>query len=145
MLLELDGYEASVANSGREALELFEELHPSVILLDVGLPDMSGYDVARQMRAMPGGADVTIMAVTGWGSDRDKTLAQQAGCDIHITKPVNFDRLERLLKGEGVEDGVTKLSSQEHDRGRHDPLLSPNEPELLGRGSLDRKLGRSTP
>jgi CheY-like chemotaxis protein len=112
MLLDLDGYEVATANCGRAALERFSEMKPSIILLDIGLPDMSGYDVARQIRAMPEGRNVTIMAVTGWGSERDQALAQGAGCDLHITKPVNFDRLERLLKGEEVLDGVTRLSGK---------------------------------
>lgn len=110
MLLDLDGYEVSIANNGKDALARFPAIKPSVILLDIGLPDMSGYDVARGIRAMPEGEKVTIMAVTGWGSERDQALAQSAGCDLHLTKPVNFDRLERLLKGEEVFDGVTKLS-----------------------------------
>ena len=110
MLLDLDGYAVSIANCGKDALERFSEVKPSIILLDIGLPDMSGYDVAREIRAMPGGQQVTIMAVTGWGSERDRALAQSAGCDLHLTKPVNFDRLERLLKGEENFEGVTRLS-----------------------------------
>jgi DNA-binding response OmpR family regulator len=110
MLLDLDGYAVSIANCGKDALERFSEVKPSIILLDIGLPDMSGYDVAREIRAMPEGQQVTIMAVTGWGSERDRALAQSAGCDLHLTKPVNFDRLERLLKGEENFEGVTRLS-----------------------------------
>lgn len=112
MLLDLDGYEVSIANCGKDALERFSEIRPAIILLDIGLPDMSGYEVARQIRAMPDGGNVTIMAVTGWGSERDQALARSAGCDLHITKPVNFDRLERLLKGEEVLDGITRLSGK---------------------------------
>jgi CheY-like chemotaxis protein len=112
MLLDLDGYDVSIANCGKDALARFSELKPSIILLDIGLPDMSGYDVARQIRGMPEGQNVTIMAVTGWGSERDQALAQSAGCDLHITKPVNFDGLERLLKGEEVLDGITRLSGK---------------------------------
>jgi|LauGreDrversion4_2_1035121.scaffolds.fasta_scaffold09080_4 DNA-binding response OmpR family regulator len=110
MLLDLDGYAVSIANCGKDALERFLEVKPSIILLDIGLPDMSGYDVAREIRAMPEGQEVTIMAVTGWGSERDRALAQSAGCDLHLTKPVNFDRLERLLKGEEIFEGATRLS-----------------------------------
>ncbi len=112
MLLDLDGYEVSIANCGKDALTRFSEIKPSVILLDIGLPDMSGYDVARQIRAMPEGRNVTIMAVTGWGSEQDQALARSAGCDLHITKPVNFDRLERLLKGEESLDGIARLSGK---------------------------------
>jgi len=112
MLLDLDGYEVSVANCGAEAIRQFKERAPSVILLDIGLPDMSGYDVARCIREIPGGDKVTIMAVTGWGSERDRTLAQDAGCDLHITKPVNFDRLEQLLQGDTPAEGVTRLTRE---------------------------------
>ena len=113
MLLDLDGYDVSVASCGRSALQQFQETNPSVILLDIGLPDMSGYDVARHIRAMPNGANVTIVAVTGWGSERDQELAQEAGCDLHVTKPVNFERLELLLQGRGeLSEGVTRLTGK---------------------------------
>lgn len=112
MLLDLDGYEVSVANCGAEAIQKFHQTNPSVILLDIGLPDMSGYDVARQIRALPGSDRVTIMAVTGWGSERDRALAREAGCDLHLTKPVNFDHLERLLQGNILSEGVTRLTGK---------------------------------
>jgi DNA-binding response OmpR family regulator len=112
MLLDLDGYEVSVASCGAEALRLFQEREPSVVLLDIGLPDMSGYDVARHIRELPGGDTVTIMAITGWGSERDRALAQESGCDLHITKPVNFDRLERLLQGDAHAEGIARLTSK---------------------------------
>jgi CheY-like chemotaxis protein len=108
----LDGYKVSIANCGKDALDRLSEIKPAIILLDIGLPDMSGYEVARQIRAMPDGGNVTIMAVTGWGSERDQALARSAGCDLHITKPVNFDRLERLLNGEEGLDGITRLSGK---------------------------------
>jgi DNA-binding response OmpR family regulator len=115
MLLELDGYDVEVAGCGGDALRQFQQVNPSIILLDIGLPDMSGYDVARQIRATPGGDRVTIMAVTGWGSERDQALARDAGCDLHITKPLNFDRLERLIAGDEVLDGVTRLTKSGTD------------------------------
>ena len=110
MLLGLDGYEVSIANCGKEALKRFSEVAPSIILLDIGLPDMSGYDVAREIRATPEGEKVTIVAVTGWGTERDQALAQRAGFDLHLTKPVSFDHLEKLLKGDEVLQRVTRLS-----------------------------------
>jgi CheY-like chemotaxis protein len=112
MLLNLDGYEVSVANCGHDAIQQFHEKKPSIILLDIGLPDMSGYEVARHIRTLPEGEKVTIIAVTGWGSERDQALACEAGCNLHITKPVNFDRLEQLLQGEELVPGVTKLSGK---------------------------------
>jgi len=112
MLLELDGYEVSVASCGEDALRQFQANKPSIILLDIGLPDMSGYDVARGIRLTSEGELVTIIAITGWGGERDQALARDAGCDLHVTKPVDFDRLERLLHGEEISDGVTKLSAK---------------------------------
>lgn len=112
MLLELDGYEVSVASCGEDALRQFQANKPSIILLDIGLPDMSGYDVARGIRLTSEGELVTIIAITGWGGERDQALARNAGCDLHVTKPVDFDRLERLLHGEEISDGVTKLSAK---------------------------------
>ncbi len=112
MLLELDGYEVSVASCGEDALRQFQANKPSIILLDIGLPDMSGYDVARGIRLTSEGDLVTIIAITGWGGERDQALARDAGCDLHVTKPVDFDRLERLLHGEEISDGVTKLSAK---------------------------------
>lgn len=112
MLLELDGYEVSVASCGEDALRQFQANKPSIILLDIGLPDMSGYDVARGIRLTSEGDLVTIIAITGWGGERDQALARDAGCDLHVTKPVDFDRLERLLHGGEISDGVTKLSAK---------------------------------
>ena len=112
MLLELDGYEVSVASCGEDALRQFQANKPSIILLDIGLPDMSGYDVARGIRLTSEGELVTIIAITGWGGERDQALARNAGCDLHVTKPVDFDRLERLLHGEEISDGVTTLSAK---------------------------------
>jgi DNA-binding response OmpR family regulator len=98
MLLDLDGYEVSVVHSGEDALLHVDRYKPAIILLDIGLPDMSGYEVARRIRALSDGQLPFIMAVTGWGSDRDQERAREAGCDLHMTKPVNFEHLERVLK-----------------------------------------------
>ena len=81
MLLELDGYEVSVASCGEDALRQFQANKPSIILLDIGLPDMSGYDVARGIRLTSEGELVTIIAINGWGGERDQALARNAGCD----------------------------------------------------------------
>ncbi|MEY4668575.1 MAG: hypothetical protein RL518_1274 [Pseudomonadota bacterium] len=112
MLLELDGYDVSVVNSGQEAIRSFHAQKPSFILLDIGLPDMSGYDVARAIRALPGGERTRILAVTGWGSERDQELAREAGCDLHMTKPVNFDNLEQLLQTREPIPELTELSGE---------------------------------
>jgi PAS domain S-box-containing protein len=97
-LLELSGHRVSTAYTGREALELAENLHPDVILLDIGLPDISGYEVARCVRATSWGANADLIAVTGWGQDTDRERAFRAGFDHHLTKPISTDSLETLLQ-----------------------------------------------
>ncbi len=98
MLLDLDGYEVSVVHRGEDAIQHVDRYRPAIILLDIGLPDMSGYDVARRIRSLPRGHTPFIMAVTGWGSEQDQERAREAGCDLHMTKPVNFEHLERVLR-----------------------------------------------
>jgi len=102
MLLDLDGYEVSVVNRGEDAIHHVDRFKPAMILLDIGLPDMSGYDVARRIRGLPHGHAPFIMAVTGWGTEEDQERAREAGCDLHMTKPVNFERLEQVLQGVAV-------------------------------------------
>ena len=97
MLLELSGHHVQTAYSGREALEIAETLRPDALLLDIGLPDLSGYELAQQMRAAPWGQGAVLVAVTGWGQDEDRRRAFDAGFDHHLTKPIEAERLERLL------------------------------------------------
>jgi signal transduction histidine kinase/CheY-like chemotaxis protein len=99
MLLEVEGHAVRVASDGAAALELFEQRVPRVMLLDIGMPGMNGYDVARKVRAAPGGSGVLLVALTGWGQSTDRELAQEAGFDHHLTKPVDFDELLTLLEG----------------------------------------------
>jgi CheY-like chemotaxis protein len=65
--------------------------------MDVGMPRLNGYEATRRIREQPWGKDVTIIALTGWGQERDKALSQEAGCDAHLVKPVNLSELEALL------------------------------------------------
>jgi signal transduction histidine kinase/CheY-like chemotaxis protein len=97
-LLELSGHRVCTAYSGREALEMAESVHPDVMLLDIGLPDISGYEVARQVRATSWGGNADLIAVTGWGQDSDRERAFRAGFDHHLTKPISSDSLETLLQ-----------------------------------------------
>jgi two-component system CheB/CheR fusion protein len=92
------GYRAEVAYSGEEALAVFERTQPRVVLLDIGLPGLSGTDVARRLRATRGPEPLALIAITGWGqrSDRDATAA--AGFDAHLVKPVEFNELEQVMK-----------------------------------------------
>lgn len=99
MLLGLDGHEVIVANDGATALAIFTEFRPEFALLDIGMPGLDGYEVARRMRREAQGAALTLIAVTGWGQDSDKAEARLAGFNHHFTKPLDPDRLRRILKG----------------------------------------------
>jgi len=95
-LLQMLGSEVSVAHDGASALAQTDQFRPDVVLLDIGLPDMNGYEVARRIRSAHGPRQPKLIALTGWGQDEDKRLAQQAGFDEHWTKPVDPKRLQEL-------------------------------------------------
>jgi PAS domain S-box-containing protein len=97
MLLAALGNDAKTAYDGQRALELAVELHPELIILDIGLPAMSGYDVVKQMRVMPEANNAVIVALTGYGSESDRHRSAEAGFDDHLVKPVDIKRLEELL------------------------------------------------
>jgi signal transduction histidine kinase len=97
MLLRLKGYDTRIAHDGHEAVDMAETFHPELVLLDIGLPKMNGYDVARHIRQQPWGCDVVLIALTGWGQDEDRRLSQEAGFNVHIVKPVEPAALEELL------------------------------------------------
>jgi PAS domain S-box-containing protein len=99
MLLRLSGHEVRVATSGRAALTLAADFRPAAALLDIGMPELNGYEVARALRAEPWGKAMRLIALTGWGQDEDKRRAREAGFDHHLTKPVGFEHLEALLGG----------------------------------------------
>jgi PAS domain S-box-containing protein len=95
-LLQMMGSEVREAYDGLQAVAAATEFRPDVVLLDIGLPDINGYEVARRIRALAGLAQPRLVALTGWGQEEDKRLAQQAGFDEHWTKPVDPARLQRL-------------------------------------------------
>jgi len=99
MLLRLSGHEVRVATTGRAALALASAFRPAAALLDIGMPELNGYEVARALRAEPWGRSMQLIALTGWGQDEDKRQAQAAGFDHHLVKPVGYERLEELLSG----------------------------------------------
>ena len=98
-LLRIMGYEVRMSYDGPSALEAAAAFRPHVVLLDIGLPGMSGYDVARRMRQMPEVSDAVLIAQTGWGQDDDKRRAEEAGFNAHMVKPVDTAQLKRLLAG----------------------------------------------
>jgi signal transduction histidine kinase len=97
MILELMGHEVETAHDGAAALEAAAAFRPDVILLDIGLPKLNGYEVARAIRRQTWGEQLILIAVTGWGQEEDKRRALQAGCNYHLTKPIDPDGLEALL------------------------------------------------
>jgi len=102
MLLEAQGHEARAAYSGSAALDLLPQFDADVVFLDLGMPDVDGFEVARRIRAMPRGRDVLLVALTGWGQADDRRRTADAGFDEHLTKPVDFERLAALLAGVGA-------------------------------------------
>jgi CheY-like chemotaxis protein len=98
LLLASSGHEVHVAHSGAEALAIAQRVHPDVALLDIGMPDMSGYEVAQSIRHEDWGKGITLIAATGWGQQSDKRRALEAGFDEHLTKPIDPTRLGTLLE-----------------------------------------------
>ena len=99
MLLRLEGHEVLLARSGITALEAGPAFRPEVVLCDIGLPGIDGYEVARRLRALPQFEGVTMCALTGFTpSEADRDRPQQAGFNHHFIKPVSFEKLLKLLK-----------------------------------------------
>ena len=96
-LLRLDGHEVQVAHDGMEALEMADAFRPDVILLDIGLPGIDGYEVARRLRAQHEFNDTQIIAMTGYGQPEDRRRSREAGIDHHLVKPVKIDFVRALL------------------------------------------------
>lgn len=99
MLLRLKANEIRTAYDGMEAVKVAETFRPELVLLDIGLPKLNGYDVARHIRQQPWGRNVLLVALTGWGQDEDRRRSQEAGFNFHIVKPVELSALEKLLAG----------------------------------------------
>jgi len=97
MLLELLGHEVKVAYDGESALEMATAQPPDVLFLDLGLPGMSGHQLARRLRAEPQGARVRIVALTGWGHSADRERSARAGIDHHLVKPPDLAVLKQML------------------------------------------------
>jgi CheY-like chemotaxis protein len=97
-LLGVYGSQTQVAHDGLRAVEQASSFQPDLILLDIGLPKMNGYEVCRAIRGTPGGRDVLIVAMTGWGQEEDRRRSSEAGFDGHVVKPIEHTALLRLLE-----------------------------------------------
>jgi PAS domain S-box-containing protein len=96
-LLEIAGHSTGVASSGYQAIELATQLRPDVIFLDIGMPGMNGYDVAKVLRSTCGLEDVFLIALTGWGTEKDRRLTKEAGFNEHLTKPASIVKVNAIL------------------------------------------------
>jgi len=97
LLLQMNAHEICTATNGRDALALVSDFTPDIAFLDIGMPGMTGYELAARLRAMPALARTVIVAVTGWGSEEDQLRAREAGFDHHFTKPIAAETVSRLL------------------------------------------------
>ncbi|HEX8202371.1 MAG TPA: response regulator, partial [Isosphaeraceae bacterium] len=101
-LLQVFGHRVFLAHDGPSGLAAARAHQPDVVLLDIGLPGMDGYEVARRLRASPEFADTLLVALTGWGQEDDRRRSRAAGFDHHLVKPVDPENLGHLLAGSGA-------------------------------------------
>ncbi len=104
MLLKTLGHEVETAYHGAAALELVRTFQPTVVLLDLGMPEMSGYEVAERMQGMPEAKRCALVALTGWGQEEDRQRTKAAGFKDHLVKPVDLAALKKLLAELPAED-----------------------------------------
>jgi PAS domain S-box-containing protein len=97
MLLEITGNQTYLAHDGEEAIEAIEQYRPEVVLLDIGLPKLTGHEVCRWVRGKSWGKDIVVIALTGWGQEDDRRKSEEAGFNGHLVKPVDYDKLLELL------------------------------------------------
>lgn len=121
-LLQLLGADVLVVHNGADALDAFATYKPAVVLLDIGMPGMDGHEVARRIRREPGSQEATLIALTGWGQEKDRRRSSSAGFDFHLVKPADLHVLESLL------------ASIEEDRESHRLTPRTGKPDSAGRG-----------
>jgi CheY-like chemotaxis protein len=98
MLLEMMGHQVCIVHDGVKAVERAATFHPDIILLDLGMPQLNGYEACARIREQPSNKKTLIVALTGWTQDDKKQRSQQAGFDFHLIKPVELPALEKLLR-----------------------------------------------
>ena len=99
MLLTLKGYDTKITHDGDAALDVTATFRPDVILLDIGMPKLNGYEVCRRIRQQAWGKSMMVIAMTGWGQEDDRRKSHAAGFDFHLVKPVDHAALKKLLSG----------------------------------------------
>jgi DNA-binding response OmpR family regulator len=100
-----------LASNGRAGVQIAQEFEPEIVLLDIGLPDLDGFEVCRRIRSEPWGRRMRIVALTGWGEDRDRARAHEVGFDAHLVKPLEHETLLAILAApptaaETVQPGI---------------------------------------
>jgi CheY-like chemotaxis protein len=97
MVLDMSGHEVLLAHDGQTAVEMVKRHDPAVVFLDIGMPGMNGYETASLLRTLPGAQARVLVALTGWGSEADQARSLEAGFNHHLTKPVDIDKVQRVL------------------------------------------------
>jgi CheY-like chemotaxis protein len=97
LILQLDGHDVKTVYSGFDALDLVEEFKPHAVLLDIGMPQLNGYQVAQRLRMQEWGKNVLLIAQTGWGQEEDIRQCREAGFNHHVTKPIDFRKLREFF------------------------------------------------
>ena len=117
MLLSITGHETFTAHDGAAALDAAARHRPDVVLLDIGLPTLNGYEVCRRIREEPWGKEMVLIALTGWGQEEDRRKSHEAGFDGHLVKPVNYPALVgALLDSVGVAHSALAQTRRSGDR-----------------------------
>jgi PAS domain S-box-containing protein len=112
MFLKFLGASVQVAYDGTAAIDMVAKSQPEIVLLDIGMPMLDGYEVARRLRELPEGRDLLLVAMTGWGQEEDKRRTASAGFDHHLVKPVDPVKLEKLLAGFSPKDATERVAAQ---------------------------------
>ncbi len=107
-LLEMEGYEVHDAENGTKGLAVIERVHPDIALIDIGLPGIDGYELARQLRKSLGNNHTYLIALTGYGQPGDVKAARDAGFDHHLVKPINLKKLSRILRFRSDTDEIAE-------------------------------------
>ena len=97
LLLETEGHEVALSDSGAGALEEIARFRPDIALVDIGLPGMDGYEIARRARELEAGKDLKLVAITGYGGEAHRRRAKSAGFDMHVVKPISYEQLARVF------------------------------------------------